>query len=451
MTEGGGTVPGPVPTPVEAQGRGPSTSVALGLFTAALVALVGISLVGQSGDRPGPQAAGDGPTGTPVATPAPTAPPTPAPGTPPPRVAVAVGPAPTCPPGSTPDTPGPVAQARPNGLSGMAGLGRMAFDRRAGRLVALAGDLTSPVETWTFDVCTNSWTRMHPNQEPPGGTYGLVYDVDSDLTIATGWSQKTVGERMWAYDLEANTWTEKEDGPPIDTGRRFYDPVSGLVVAMGDDGDDDTVGMKLWSYEVETDTWTPIPQADRLAVGPHYEFLAYDASVDRLVAYTRACPYCENIDNPSPPRWARTWLFDLRTGTWSGTSAVAQPDFNAGMWGHVPAIAYDEAAERIVILGQGHSAAYDATADRWETLYGGSISEDWWTACGIRPECRQLHFMVYDPVNERLLVYGGFLTGAEPEVELDDVLAFDTRTQEWTVLLEASQPVTPVVPPSPGE
>ncbi len=46
--------------------------------------------------------------------------------------------------------------------------------------------------------------------------------------------------------------------------------------------------------------------------------------------------------------------------------------------------------------------------------------------------------MVYDPVNERLVVYGGFLTAAEPEVELDDVLAFDTRSREWTVLLEPS-------------
>ena len=432
MTGVGGASSGPTPTPVEVRGRRPSGWLALGLFAAALVALVGLSLVGQSGGRPGSQAAVATSTATPTATSSPTAPPPPQPGTPPPRVAVAVGPVPTCPPGSNPDTPGPVAQARPFGLSGMAGLGRMAFDRRAGRLVALAGDLASLVETWTFDVCTNTWTRMRPDREPPPGTYGLVYDVDSDLTIATG------PTRMWAYDLEANTWTEKGGGPPSDTGRRFYDPVSGLVVVMGDDEGDNTLELALWSYEVETDTWTAIRESKPLAIGPHYEFFAYDASVDRLVAYVRACPYCENVDSPSPPRWARTWLFDLGTGVLSGTSAVAQPDFNAGAWGSVPAIAYDEAAQRTVILGQGHSAAYDATADRWETLYGGSTAEDWWAACGTRPECRQLHFMVYDPVNERLVVYGGFLVGAEPEVELDDVLAFDTRTREWTVLLERS-------------
>ena len=78
-----------------------------------------------------------------------------------PAVVPPVGPVFECPPGSTPDEPGPVDQARPAGLTWT-----MAFDRRAGRLVALAG-VDSALETWTFDVCTNTWTRMHPNREPP--------------------------------------------------------------------------------------------------------------------------------------------------------------------------------------------------------------------------------------------------------------------------------------------
>ncbi len=61
------TPPAPVVTPVENRGRGPSARVALGLFAAAFVALVGISLVGQVGGRPGQQAAGGAPTASPVA------------------------------------------------------------------------------------------------------------------------------------------------------------------------------------------------------------------------------------------------------------------------------------------------------------------------------------------------------------------------------------------------
>jgi hypothetical protein len=307
-------------------------------------------------------------------------------------------------------------------------------------LVALTGfDI---VETWTFDLCTNTWSRMHPNREPPQGTGQLVYDVDSDVTIAVG------GGRMQAYDLEANTWTEMGPYAPFVHGNqeslRFYDPVSGHVVAWGKGGDDDTLGLELWSYEVETDTWTPIPQGEPPVVGPHYEFFAYDASVDRLVAYANAWGPPDEDGNRL--FGAKTWLFDLRTGTWSEKGAVT-PEFTYGGWGNYPAIAYDEAAERTVMVGQGHSAAYDATADRWATLSSWTSSEDWLTiACGVHPECRQDLGMVYDPVNERLVVYGGAAiaaAGGEGGTAVDDVLALETRTREWTVLLAPSESVTP--------
>ena len=427
MTGVGGAFPGPAPTPVEVRGSGPSGWVALGLFAAALVALVGLSLVGRSGDRPGPQAAGATPTASsvapPVATSSSTAPPAPPPGTPPPRVAVAIGPAPTCPPGSTPDTPGPVAQARPPSPTGTA------FDRRTGRLVTLAG-AGGAVETWTFDVCTNTWTPMHPNQEPPPDTGGLVYDVDSDLTIAVAYGPDFRGERVWAYDLASDTWTEKGRFAPTDATLRFYDPVSGLVVATGDDGDPDTRGSELWSYEVETDTWTPIRQANRLAIEPR-EY-PYDASVDRIVAYA----------DTGDDAGHKTWLFDLRTGTWSGTGALTPAFFYGWTGPPPPAIAYDEEAERTVMVGQGRSVAYDAAADRWEALFE-TPSEDQPAACEDRPECRMGRLMVYDPVNERLVAYGGEVYTTCPWEAVGDMQAFDMATRSWTLVL----PPAPVQPP----
>jgi hypothetical protein len=343
--------------------------------------------------------------------------------------APSVGPAFACPPGSTPDEPGPVAQARPPA-------GPMVFDRDSGRIVLVGQPEDGGTETWTFDVCTNAWAQMHPNQEPGLGM--LVYDVDSEVTI--GYDLR----RVWVYDLEADTWTEKGPFAPLEGlpslgWFRFYDPVSGLVVAVADDRGSTILGPEMWSYEVETGTWTPIPQASRPAIGPHDEDFAYDASLDRLVVYTSA-------EDGSTRFEAKTWLFDLRSGTWSETDAVT-PEFIFAGWGNYPAIAYDEAAERTVMVGQGHSAAYDAAADRWETLSSWTSSEDWLTvACGTRPECRQDLGMVYDPVNERLVVYGGTAipgAGWESGTPVDDVLAFDTRTREWTVLLAPSESVTP--------
>jgi hypothetical protein len=308
-----------------------------------------------------------------------------------PAVVPPIGQLAECPPGSTPDEPGPVGQARP------ASLPAAAFDRRAGMLVSVRRSPGVDTETWTFDVCANTWTQMHPDRKPP--TWGrLVYDADSDATLMV-----TEPGNVWAYDLQADSWTEKGDAPNGAT-LLFHDPVSGLVVAEAGDP------RELWNYDVGTDTWTWI----RLANGPMSgspafgASLAYDAFVDRIVAYTeRGRP--------------ETWLLDIRARTW--TKSAAETPVVGGWW-VAPDLVYDEAAKRTVVFNRSPTAAYDASADRWEISDFGSP----WLLTGS---------MVYDPVNERFI---GFGASSAPV----DMVAGDLLTGEWIVLLEPSggQPAT---------
>jgi hypothetical protein len=299
-----------------------------------------------------------------------------------PAVVPPVAPAFACPDGSTPDLPGPVDQARPVIGDGIAA---MVFDRHAGRIVLLA-QVWSGAETWTFDVCTNTWTRMHPDREPAlADPTNLIYDVDSDATIAND------GQNTWVYDLADNTWTKMGVTPAV---RRWtsltwtYDPVSGLVFAAD--------ASELWSYDVETDTWARVSQAPwHAGTGA----LAYDASVDRIVAYARWTLF-------------EMWLFDIRTGTWS-RSIADTPEVICGMGWPNPGVVYDEAAERTVV-SCNITVAYDAQADRWDPVVdaGGTFPSE-----------------VYDAVNKRLVGLGE---------NKDGVLAFDLTTRERIVLL-ASQ------------
>ena len=301
-----------------------------------------------------------------------------------------------CPPGSTPDKPGPVDQARPPQDSNAA----VAFDRRAGRLVAFTSAGNAP-ETWTFDVCTNTWMQMHPNRQPPSSERAqLVYDVDSDITIL---ASDTV---VWAYDLQADTWTEKGVAPTMNAGSLAYDPVSGLVVAAGL-APPLAPPTELWSYHVDTDTWTRIHQAN----GPTDNVvIAYDGAVDRLVAYDAAYG--------GPPY--ETWLFDIRTGTWSRSRAERPA---VGGWYTAPGLVYDEAAGKTVVLLRYPETAYDATADRWEVL---AEAEATWPYPGR---------MVYDPVNRRLVGLGQTL-GMVGDVPPGGVEALDLVKGERRVLLE---------------
>lgn len=329
-----------------------------------------------------------------------------------------VGPAIACPPGSTPDEPGPAGQTRPR-------LDRqtsVAFDRRAGRLVALAWPTeTDAPTTWTFDVCTNAWTQMAPDRQPTQRLQ-LVYASDADLTIGVA----TAG--TWAYDLKADTWTEKTAPPVSGAFRIVYDPTTGHVLAWALD----RAPTRWWTYDVETDTWTEIPQRGG-NVPPQYEdwdnqLIAFDSAVDRVTVY-----------QPGTSR------FDPNAGTWS-TSSGPTPGVNTGYWASGGEIAFDEATRRTVVFSDGLVIAYDAAADTWEVLWdstsgSGRHGGTFFRCCGTGPQARLGHMMVYDPLNERLVVLGGsYRTDLTLVEDPGDVWAFDPGTAEWLPLLAPTKP-----------
>jgi hypothetical protein len=333
-----------------------------------------------------------------------------------------VAPAVACPAGTNPDRPGPAAQIRP----ALGGGTSWAFDRRAGRLVAL-GPTDTALETWTFDVCTNAWTQMHPARAPSDWAAGLVYDVDSDVTIGV------FSGTVWAYDLGADAWTEKGRAP-IDARLLAYDPGSGLVVAAPDREPQTANAVQLWSYDIATDTWAPIGEASAQAAGSHGEAYAFDASADRLIVYSV---------NESANQ---TWLFDPRAGTWARSGADT-PTIH-GLWGMAtvpPALVFDDATKRTLVSSiMGGIAAYDATVDGWEHVVGTADSDQAWARFG---PSSGWWLDAYDPVNRRLIGSGAG----------NSLWAFDPANRQWTVLLEGeagTEPTDfgfgPFVPAQPG-
>jgi hypothetical protein len=330
-----------------------------------------------------------------------------------PAVVPPVVPAFVCPPGSNPDVPGPSGQERPP--AGATSGGPIAFDRAAGRIVLLT---SSPLATWTFDVCSNTWTLMQSGSGPDADA--LVYDPGADLTIGVDVDDDPAVAiaHAWTYDLDANTWTMK--GPaPDHVARLWYDAASARVVAWAPRSDDEPG--TIWTYDVASDTWAAVGALEVLGGfgwNTPGDLLAYDASVDRVVATV----------------WAGipTRLFDLDTGRVVDALAVGPWAGHCGFFVWLrcydqsagTAIAYDEQAEQVVVLIGGRVFAYDAVADRWDTLSG-----DPGTGA-----TREAGSMVYDPVNGRLVVFPGGL-----HFPVDAVLAFDTTTRAWTVLLEASE------------
>ena len=68
------------------------------------------------------------------------------------------------------------------------------------------------VETWIYDIATNIFTNARPTVQP-ALRWGsrMVYDTQAKRAILFGGSDAYTSETLndtWAYDFEANTWTE---------------------------------------------------------------------------------------------------------------------------------------------------------------------------------------------------------------------------------------------------
>ena len=287
----------------------------------------------------------------------------------------------TCPTGSDPDTPGPTDTDRPE--PGWVGNAAAAFDQHTGRIiyVDLLGD------TWAFDVCTNTWTNLHPEGARVGEATGLVYDVDSDRLIA-------LGEYISVYDPNENAWSKGSSaGSFLDfwpAGGAVYDPTSGLVVTQH-------MGM-VKTYDVDTDRWTAV---GTLPEDP-FMLLAYVPSLDRILCLAG--------------------LVDPRSG--EPAKVAAEPPSIAGGFGSVAFATSGDTA--YVTTDRSEICRFEATSLEWTCLARNLSAPHFVFAA-----------MVFDSINNRLVlinsVFGDWRAAAPA-----DVRAIDIDTGEWIQLLEAS-------------
>ena len=350
-------------------------------------------------------------------------------------IAKPVEPAATCPAGSSPDSAGPLDQARrPRGSAPWL---RAAMDLQSGRIVAVA-DASGEAETWTFDVCTNTWSLMKPTgRSPSTGVRTLVYDTDSDVVVS-------IGQSVAAYDVETDTWTQRGAAPSSNDsfrGDAVYDPVSGLIVVRL------LESSEMWAFDVDDDTWTQIRQGamsppgdPAMSTGPSFshQHFAYDAATDRIVLYLSDGRHGPGVWDGAGTEM--TWTYDLRAGEWTVEDTVT-PELTTGYFS-LGSMAYDDAARRTVITGDGVVAAYDAALHDWEIVWQ-SPAESNAYGRGTGVHHRIGAAVVYDPINDRIVVMGGQARMLDENpfwVQMDDVWAFDVGTGTWTELLPSSSP-----------
>lgn len=305
----------------------------------------------------------------------------------------------TCPPGATPDLPGAADQVRPG--EGPWSNQAAVFDVHTGRIVFL----DESAVTWTFDVCTNTWERMDT-------TYGgsevglLVYDIDSDRTIAFS------PDGVSVYNSNTNSWTQRASPSDIASEGFWlgsvYDSVSGLVLVVAGDG-------VLVTYDVDTDTWTQvgriIEERDTTFEGQTQTIVSgflvgHIAETDRLVF----------LGFDGAPFQDEGRLLNPRTGE---TAPLEEPD--GGVWGGFGAFRYATGGETAYTFGDG-VCRLDPTALSWDCVE-------------FVLETEGPSALVYDPINDRVVLINDHCCNWPGRTVTDAVQAIDFNTGERIELL----------------
>lgn len=304
---------------------------------------------------------------------------------------------------AAPGLPVPAATAatKPTGRSGMA----MTYDGGSKTVLVFGGHeefsgRTGKLnDTWTWNG--TAWKRREPATKPPAREHAsMAYDGARNKVVLFGGTSNTCGTFVddscarlndtWIWDGVAKTWTQMVlpvSPSPRSGAAMAYDKASRKIVLFG--GDSHTAFLNdTWTWD--GDDWTR--ESPSQSPPPRrYSSLAGDGG--RVVLFSG-----DILDPPDFAQPADTWTWSGTNSTWTKESPASAPARRAAA-----AMAYDAARKRTVLFG-GDGACCAHLTDTW--TWDGT-TKSWAPVSNTGPSARFFHGMAYDPVRQRVVVFGG--------------------------------------------
>ena len=196
------------------------------------------------------------------------------------------------------------------------------------------------------------WSAPRPAVEPSArADHAMVYDPGMGRVIllqGMDTADRWIDD-MWTYDSAANTWTELHPTGdlPYRIGELAYDPVGDRVLLFADTETAGSLETNVFAYDPAADTWTTL------------------ATSGDKPAMTEGVVY-----DPGTGKFIFLW------------GCLSRDDSQATEY-------------------TNDFYAYDPASNAWEVMH----------AVGDAPSVRFAYAAVYDPVTERIILFGGAEVG----------------------------------------
>jgi N-acetylneuraminic acid mutarotase len=185
------------------------------------------------------------------------------------------------------------------------------------------------------------------------------------------------------------------------------------------------------STTVTPNSWIQLRPAGRLPHARKASPMVYDPVQGRAILFGGT----DGSGFDSILEFDDTWAYDAVTNTWEDLAPVGAVPSTRGLHSMV----FDPLGNRVILFGGKH----------WTSgLGGGDWLNDTWTydsvanawtelkPVGPMPSARQGHSMVYDPIGKRLILFGGAhgQRDSRERTWLNDTWAYDPAANAWTEL-----------------
>ncbi len=271
------------------------------------------------------------------------------------------------------------------------------------------------------------WSALAPSGSPPSTRYGhtAIYDPVRDRMVVFGGSAGIYLNDLWALSLAGSpAWSALAAAgsppPARSLHSAIYDPVRDRMVVFG--GNSGSFRNDVWALSLAGSTaWSALAPTGSPPLGRYGHTALYDPVRDRMVVFG-------GVDTGSWPN--DVWVLSLGgTPAWSALVPSGSPPI--GRYRH--SAIYDPVRDRMVVFGGN---AGDNRNDVWALSLPGGTFWGQITPAGSPPSARYGHSAIYDPVRDRMVVFGGN-DGSYP----NDVRALSLAgSPAWSALAPAGSP-----------
>lgn len=196
----------------------------------------------------------------------------------------------------------------------------------------------------------------------------------------------------------------------------------------------------LWSFDAGKQNWQKLQTSLPFAA----DWVTYDEAHERIIAYVAFHP--PTTPDGFPELVSETWAYAVEKGEWENRHPKTHPP--AGLLGGGSQMVYDSAAEKVIMFGgldlfvlkqlidTGDPDLLPAlvTNNTWVYDY---VSNQWTNRQPTNPPpARNSHALVYDPENERTLLFGG----GDAFIDFADTWAYDYASNTWAALVPTNHP-----------